>query len=410
MIRLRLRELTLYATVSASILLGSLACSGSEADPDGSGGASTTGGDSGTGGAGTGGTSSGGAPSGGTGTGGAATGGMLETGGAATGGAHTGGAGGAATGGVEGIGGSTGGTDGAGGSGGSGLSLVEPIQRAADSYVLEFGETVFEVDPTRGARIVTFSHAGTNLLSDVVLDPETGFLNGGSTLWLSPQSAWDADPQTLVDWPPPTEIDSDPYTVALEGQNIVTTGDPAMLGTGAEFSVEKTFSPALDVGAIDISYSIHNVGATAASYAPWEVSRHARAGMTFWPGTEVETGEFALGPPQDGIIWWNDAAGTSSNGKVFTNGSEGWVAHVQDDLLLVKTWTDTSALAPAHGDVELYLGSGYIEIEEHGPYGEIAAGAQTTWEIRWHVHKLDPTIDVSVGSADLLELARSFVP
>src|SRR6187551_292958 len=134
----------------------------------------------------------GGAPA----TGGASSGGTLGSGGAAP----TGGAGG----------GSSGGTPGSGGEVGSGgataLTLVEPIERSATEFVLEFGDTKFVVDPTQGARVVTFSLAGTNLLVPTALstgDPVV--LNGGSTFWLSPQAAWG-------DWPPVAEIDSDAYT------------------------------------------------------------------------------------------------------------------------------------------------------------------------------------------------------
>ena len=361
----------------------------------GSGGARPTGGSSNAGGNATGGFSATGGSTGGTpgmGGGNAATGGAMGGGTSPDGGTESGGA--SSDGGAPAAGGaSTGGTE----------SLELPIERAEDNYVLEFGETLFAVDPTRGARIVQFAYAGSNLLLPVEL-MEGPFLNGGSTLWLSPQTAWDADPET--DWPPPEAIDTAPYAASVEGEAIVTIGEPATLGD-FEFSVTKRFAADLAAQAIDITYTMINEGTAAASFAPWEVSRHVRGGLTFWPGTEVESGEFPLGAPIDGVIWWDDSVATETDmGKVFSDGSEGWLAHVQGDLLLVKTWTDSTMLPPAHGEIELFLGDGYIEIEEHGPYGEVQPEEQSPWNIRWMVRPLDAEVDTSVGSEDLLRLAR----
>lgn len=384
------------------------ACSSGAPDDEsgatGSGGNQSSGGASATGGSvfGSGGLGNGG--SGGLGSGGLGSGGSAETGGAGTGGASD--SGGASSGGAATGGEGSGGTLGTGGEGTGGmLTLIEPVERGADSYVLEFGNTFFEVDPTQGARIVSFSHAGTNLLRPTELvSAGEPFLNGGSTFWLSPQTAWDADPES--DWPPPPVIDADPYAVTLVENAITAKSGTATIGMGAQFSVEKRFAADLAAEGIDITYTITNEGEMTASYAPWEVSRHGRGGLTFWPGAEVETGEFTLGAPQDGVIWWDDSS-SSATGKVFSDGSEGWIAHVEGGVLLVKVWADHSALAPTHGEVELYLGDGYIEIEEHGPYGSIASSGSTPWNIRWYVRPLDASVDIAPGSAALLEMARA---
>src|SRR5690606_29442140 len=71
------------------------------------------------------------------------------------------------------------------------------------------------VDPTAGARIAGFFVGNTNLLTGPEVDPS----NYGSTFWTSPQSDWN--------WPPPPEVDNQPYAV-LEGEDdvLVCCGAP----------------------------------------------------------------------------------------------------------------------------------------------------------------------------------------
>jgi hypothetical protein len=339
----------------------------------------------------------GGAPA----SGGASSGGTLGSGGAAP----TGGAGGGSSGGTPGSGGDV------GSGGGTALTLVEPIERSATEFVLEFGDTKFVVDPTQGARVVTFSLAGTNLLVPTALssgDPVV--LNGGSTFWLSPQAAWG-------DWPPVAEIDSDAYAPTVTGSTINLVGTTATIGSTMAH-IEKSFTADLTAGAVDLTYEIHNDGTSVAPYAPWEVSRLARGGLTFGPGAKAPDAgaRWEFEPTAiESVYWWDDASSAASsltNEKVSSDGEEGWVAHVDGNLLFVKTWTPVAAadIALDHGEVELYLGDGYIELEVQGPQADIAAAASSTFAVRWTVRALAPGTDVSPGSAALLAAVDAIVP
>ncbi len=343
--------------------------------------------------------------------GGPGSGGGSPAGGAASGGAPS--SGGAAP--AGGAGGASGGTLGSGGGVGSGggapLTLVEPIMRSTSSYMLEFGDTKFEVDPTRGARIVAFSLGGTNMLVQTALstgDPVV--LNGGSTFWLSPQASWG-------DWPPVEEIDSEPYTATVTGSTIDVVGTTATVGS-TMVHIEKSFTADLTAGAVDLTYEIHNDGSSVASYAPWEVSRLPRGGLTFWPGAKAPDAgaRWEFEPTAiEGVYWWDDSASAASSledDKVSSDGEQGWVAHVDGSLLFVKTWTPVAAadIALDHGEVELYLGDGYIELEVQGPLSDIAAAGSSTFAVRWYVRTLAEGTDVSVGSADLLAAVDALVP
>lgn len=370
-------------------MLGALwtpAC-GSSGSPDGSGGAG-----------------SGGAP---TGSGGVPTssGGALTTGGAIGSGGDPGAGGVLTTGGAGATTGSGGdvGSGGVGSGGGPGLALVEPIMRGDDSYVLEFGDYLFEVDPTHGSRVVTFSLAGTNLLRTAT---DAELYTGGATFWLSPQAIWE--------WPPVPAIDGDAYQVTVAENTIQTVGGPATVGS-ASVHVEKSFAADLVNEGVNIVYEIHNDGAAPVSFAPWEISRHARGGFTFWPGARAPDAgaEWEFEPTLiEGVYYWNDAGKAQSDVKISADGEEGWVAHVSGSLLFVKTWTPVPAadIALNQGEVELYLGDGFVEVEMQGPEAEIAPGAASSFEVKWFVRALPDGTDVSEGSADLLAAVDAILP
>jgi len=66
------------------------------------------------------------------------------------------------------------------------LTLKQPIDRGTGKLVLEFGATVFEVDPSHGARITSLRQAGQELLT---LTGAANFADAfGSTFWPSPQT------------------------------------------------------------------------------------------------------------------------------------------------------------------------------------------------------------------------------
>jgi hypothetical protein len=346
------------------------------------------------------------------GTGGAlpSTGGGPATGGAApgTGGSGSGGAPG--TGGV-GTGGASGGDSGSGGDVGSGgggsLSLVLPIDVSATEFKLEFGSYKFAVDPTQGARITEFSLGGTNLITPVMVVGDA--LSGGSTFWTSPQADWS--------WPPIDAIDRSAYTATVTGSTIDLVGGAATVGA-AMLHVEKAFTADLAAEAIDLVYEIHNDGGSAASLAPWEVSRLDRGGMTFWHGAKAPDAgaRWDFEPTLvDGVYWWDDsltAASELTDHKVSSDGEEGWVAHVDGDLLFIKSWTPVAVadIALDHGEVELYLGAGFIELEVQGPEADIAAAGSSTFTVRWYVRTLPVGTDVSVGSAALLAAVDAVLP
>jgi hypothetical protein len=280
---------------------------------------------------------------------------------------------------------------------------VIPVQ-SGSLYTFAFGDTTFAVDASTGARIVTFSFAGHNILTT----PATGDpSNYGSTFWSSPQTDWN--------WPPPTQIDPGPYVGSVvDGILSLTGANAPALG----LSVSKKFSVDSATGVVTIQYGLVNHGTQARSVAPWEITRVAAGGLTFFP---MGTGTPSKGSQDlltlqivDNVAWFAyDKKLITNDQKVFADGSEGWIAHVDGDLLLVKAFTDTPAAqaAPGEAEIEIYTNAAhtYIEVENQGAYSKLAPAAQSQWTVRWFLRKLDPSIAVTVGSADLLRIVRALV-
>jgi hypothetical protein len=271
-------------------------------------------------------------------------------------------------------------------------------------YTFTFDDTVFAVNAATGGRIVTFALGGRNILTAAKNSLD---INWGSTFWPSPQSAWN--------WPPPAEIDSDPYAASLAGNTLsLASATSGALG----LSVTKTFSIDSVAGAVTIDYGLVNRGTQARSVAPWEITRVAAGGLTFFPmgdGAPTKGTQDLLTLQMSGGVAWfaYDAATIPNEQKVFADGNEGWIAHVDGDLLLVKAFTDTPAAqaAPGEAEIELYTDAAhtYIEVENQGAYASLAPGASSQWTVRWFLRKLDPSISVQVGSADLVSAVRMLV-
>jgi hypothetical protein len=270
------------------------------------------------------------------------------------------------------------------------------------SHVLAWDEVSMEIDARVGGRVTALRLGGHNLLTGPEVDPG----NYGSTFWTSPQTAWG--------WPPVPEIDHLPYRAYLEGDTVVMRSDPAP-ALGVE--IEKRFSADRARAAIVFDFRIYNWGAAAIQTAPWQITRVPPGGLTFFP-----TGDGRF-PPSNldaieslGVTWYAyDRAAITDNQKLFADGREGWLAHVDVDrqTLLIKTFavTPRAAHAPGEAQIEIYASPAhtYVEVEAQGAYGAIAPGAFSHWRVVWLVRRLPSDLRCAAGSAELLAHVRALV-
>ena len=274
----------------------------------------------------------------------------------------------------------------------------------ATRYTMKLGPIELSVDPTRGARIARFALDGQNVLAG----EDAHAQNWGSTFWPSPQSTWG--------WPPIATLDSSPYDgrMAADDRAVYTSGS-APLGP-TRVTVTKAFSAVPGHGAIAVEYAIRNDGPNVVSVAPWEITRVRAGGISF----------FALGPGGivsdqvgmteiDGVAYYaNDFEKSRLRGDQKSKADGvGWLAHVDGDLLFVKSFADVlpHEAAPDEAEIEIYAGphGPYVEIEPQGAFRPLAPGATVQWTVRWFLCRLPPTLVAAVGNRDLVDFVRTLI-
>ncbi len=268
-------------------------------------------------------------------------------------------------------------------------------QKDGDLYSLQLTDIYFEVDASFGGRIKSFMYNDNEIL---MTDYSTDYLTG-SILWHSPQSEWG--------WPPSTTLDSDPYSDSIVDNKIVLESDE---DNDFNLAFKKIYCANEGDNFVSIEYRIINKGTSETEKAAWEVTRVPAGGITFFPmGDGSITGGLAsFVEIVDGIAWYEYSTNDDANNKFFSDGSYGWFAHVNDDnILFIKEFDDVQAnsQAPGEAEIELWLNGDrvYIEIENQSEYKAISAGDSLIYNVKWHLVSIPETVDISVGSEDLVE-------
>jgi len=274
--------------------------------------------------------------------------------------------------------------------------VPKPVMRQ-ENYRIEAGPYALEVSPTTGADIVEFSLDGRNVLVPRDESPNAF----GSTFYPSPQSDWQ--------WPPPPEWDALPWTVQVAQDALhLTSRAIAKLDLGATQRI--SLDGALGMARID--YTISNFGKIPRKVAPWQNTRVRPKGLTFFPSSQATLPNSALKlEPEDGVIWFHhDPAEFTEGKKIFADGDEGWLAHVDGNLMLIKVFPDVplGAQAPGEAEVEIYVPSDgqFVEVEQQGPYVELGSGELTSWPVRWIVRTLPSDIPAPPERKRLVRFAR----
>jgi hypothetical protein len=258
--------------------------------------------------------------------------------------------------------------------------------------VLEVGSTRFEVDPDHGARICSLTCRGRELLWRC---GAANFADAtGSTFWPSPQR-WP--------WPPPAELDNEPYRLSRNVGGAVTFTSRPHLATQLELS--KTFSVNAAREAVEVCYAMTNVGAQPVAWAPWEITRVPAAGVAFWPTGGAPFGDAPLPSRCAHGHTWCAPRSATGEGKLFADGSGGYLAYAEGGYLLVKSFADItpSQAAPGEAEIELYINPDhrYVEVEQQGAYGPIEPGASRAWCVTWFARQLPGGVG-ALGDADLV--------
>lgn len=286
------------------------------------------------------------------------------------------------------------------------IQLFEPTETNA-SFVLEFGNDVdkwaFASIAADGGKITEFSLNGRNILTG----PEVNADYYGSSFIVGPEEA-------IGGFPPPAPFDFNDYAVAIDegGNTILLSGEnhPPL-----NLQLKKQFTPNIDNLSVEIVYTIMNTGEAPSTWAPWEITRVAPNGLTFYPqgdGTpNIPWGTFDY-IQTDGITWFrHDEVVNAAPGKLFSDGDDGWVAHTDGKLILIKVHEDIppALQAPNEAEIEIFSIANYVEVEVLGAYAEIPAGGEVSWSTTWYLRELPTGMEATAGNAALVAFVQSVI-
>ena len=266
-------------------------------------------------------------------------------------------------------------------------------------YTIKNAAQELIIDPAIGGRITALKFEGNNFLTTDKIHP----IFWGSTLWPSPQKIWGG--------PDLIELDRSVYTDTILDNTLkmVSKPDPK-----SGFIFTKEFSVNSKLGAFELKYSITNGSDTVRKVAPWEVTRVATGGLTFFPtGQGLRWGNIAaLVKESNGVSWFNYESEKipSTHNKFFSDGKEGWIAQVNNGIIFIKYFKDEpkALAAPSEAEIEVYTNPDktYIEVEVQGTYTMLKPGASLTWTVFWSIKKL-PKMKVETGNQKLIDFVRN---
>lgn len=279
----------------------------------------------------------------------------------------------------------------------------KPVPKKVDGiYCIKIQNQVLKINPQTGGRITSLELDG----KDFFTGKDVNATYWGSTLWPSPQKEWNG---VL-----PSELDNQPYSVQVEDNVIrMVSSKDARFG----YVFIKEISGDTKSKSFRIKYTIINRSSQSRKVAPWEVTRVHTKGIALFPkGNGEKWGNMAnLAEDKDGITWFSyeeDKIPVNHN-KFFADGSEGWVAQINANVVFIKKFPDipSDKAAPSESEVSIYTnpGKSYVEIEEQGAYQELQPGDSLTWEVNWFLRRIPTNIEVEVGSPTLVSYVRNIL-
>ena len=254
-------------------------------------------------------------------------------------------------------------------------TAANPVIRdlGENKFIIETGDLSMVVNGAGGGKILSFQYQGQEVLSQSTF-PESF----GSTFWTSPQKEWN--------WPPVPEFDKQPYTVEVKETSLVMTSN---VSARLNYRIRKEFRADTESNSIDVTYTIINESGETRKVAPWEITRVPNDGIVFFDAPTNQITPSDLMPFQSayGISWYQiDVA--NQNRKVNADG-KGWLAYLNNNLLMVKKFQDLSPSQPApeEAEIQVYVNRGktYVELESQGAYTELKAGESLSWTVKWYL-------------------------
>jgi hypothetical protein len=205
----------------------------------------------------------------------------------------------------------------------------------------------------------------------------------------------------------PLETDADNhFSAELEGSALVLKNPDGAL--------VKRFRLDTARRSVEVTYVVTNVGPRPVRSGALDSHRVASAGgLTFFPGTPVSLpGRTLRLNAWQSLVWFrHDQNREVLALEAHAESSEGWVATVNDGLLLVKAFGDTAkptiVIKSAYDAAT--KNHPWLQIDEQSAALELAPGASTTTSVRLFLRKLPSSIAAKAGNQELVGFVRGVI-
>ncbi len=256
-------------------------------------------------------------------------------------------------------------------------SVVPPA-----SVTIKFGDQKVTFEPEHGGRMASFTVKGHEVLKTT--RDENGW-QWGSTVWTSPQSAWN--------WPPEATFDAEPFTVIEQSANAVTLESVVDPETGLQLTKSFTFVKGPKGLQLEADYRLYNRGQKTISRAIWENTRVPYGGEFAFIADSIRQDKLDLTFGERGEVTTVDmTAADTQKGKLFVFPGNGKATFSGDKVRLRKLWyfSEADKVAPGQSPLEIFLSpeEGFAEFEVQGPYRKIAPGGYNNLVVNWRVGAL----------------------
>ena len=244
-------------------------------------------------------------------------------------------------------------------------------------YQLDINDLTMVIDAAQGGKVLSFKYKDKEMISQSKWRETFG-----STFWTSPQKEWN--------WPPVPEYDKMPYTVESSDEKLTMT---SQVNEKLKYRIRKEFTFDQKDNAVVVTYSIINEANETRQVAPWEITRVPNDGIIFFdaPVEKITPKGLMNFANQYGAAWYQTDE-TNENRKINADG-KGWLAYINQGLLLVKKFLDLNEgqPAPEEAEIQVYVNRGktYIELESQGAYTTLKPNESLSWTVRWYLLPYD---------------------
>jgi hypothetical protein len=267
--------------------------------------------------------------------------------------------------------------------------------------IVTLNDVEMHIDPATGGRISALQNEGRNFLTGQ--DKHETYW--GSTFWVSPQKIWNSPNMAM--------LDREPYNISIKDDRVILK---SKIDSLTNISFQKEVIVDLSQNAFVLNYIVKNNSTTNIKFAPWEVTRVGVNGISFFPrGAGNVWGSMEPFTKNElGLVWfdYDSSALPEKHNKFFSDGSEGWLAHVNDSMVFIKVFDDMSLeqAAPQEAEIEVYTNpkKTYVEVEVQGPFVDIKPGNTSSWKVKWYLRKFSG-IHKNADKKTLVDFVRTTI-